>query len=131
MKQISKLILDTLESTAKEWVPRSHYPSSAGFKFSDGHVIGPDILSQFYKWTGVKPSNPPDSASIMKMRLGDGTHQVLAGILAKSGIKVLSETSFKNKVPGLEHDVSGRTDFLLALSQGELEVVEAKSSQDA
>lgn len=131
MNQLSNLILKTLESQNKDWVPKSHYPSSAGFKYADGAVVGPDILSQFLRWTGVKPSNPPDGPSIMKMRLGDATHKALADILAKAGINVLTETSFKRNVEGLVYPVSGRTDFLAEITAGELEVVEAKSSQDA
>lgn len=131
MKQISKLILDTLEKTQKDWQPRAHYPSSAGFRYSDGSVVGPDMLSSFYKWTGIKPSNPADGPGIMKMKLGNATHDTIAKILAESGTKVLAETSFKVAVPGLLHPVSGRSDFLTAIEPGELEVVEAKSSQDA
>jgi hypothetical protein len=131
MTNVSDLILDTLVKTSKDWQPRSHYPSSAGFVYSDGTVIGPDILSSFYKWTGVKPSNPADGPGILKMRLGDATHRALADALAKSGVRVLSETSFKVKPEGLEHEVSGRSDFLIELSGHDLEVVEAKSSQDS
>lgn len=129
--QLSNLILKTLETQNKDWAPKSHYPSSAGFKYSDGTVIGPDILSSFYKWTGVKPSNPSDGPSLMRMKLGDATHGVLGNILSKAGKNVLIETSFKKNVDGLLNPVSGRTDFLLELTPSELEVVEAKSSQDA
>lgn len=131
MKQLSSLILKTLESQNKDWVPKSHYPSSAGFKYSDGTVIGPDMLSQFYKWTGAKPSNPPDGPSIMRMKLGDGSHGVLGNVLQKAGINVLAETSFKKNIDGLSHPVSGRTDFLAEFTTSELEVIEAKSSQDS
>src|SRR5271169_4583959 len=113
LNEVRDLILKTLEETNKEWTPIRHYPSSAGFKYSDGRVIGPDILSQFFKWTGVKPSNPADGPGIMKMKLGNGAHDTLASVLQVAGVKVLTETPFRVKPAGLEHEVSGRSDFLI------------------
>lgn len=131
MNEVRDLILKTLVETNKEWTPTRHYPSSAGFKYSDGRIIGPDLLSQYLKWTGVKPSNPSDGEGLIKMKLGNGAHGVLAETLAQAGVKVLSETPFRVKPLGLDHEVSGRSDFLIELNNNELEVIEAKSSQDA
>lgn len=128
MSQLARLIYKTLEETNREFVPKAHYPSSAGFKYADGSVVGPDILSQYLKHTGVKPSNPPDGPAIMRMRLGDGTHTSIATTLAKANVKVMSEVAFKNAVPGLKLPVSGRVDNLIELD-GDLEVVEVKSTQ--
>lgn len=130
MKEITSLIYKTLENSNRDWVPKSHYPSSAGFKYKDGTVVGPDILSSFLKWTGVKPSNPPDGPAIMRMRLGDGTHEQIAKLLGNSGIKVMSEVAFKTAVPGLRHQVSGRVDGLLELRPSQLEVLEVKSANE-
>lgn len=130
MDNVTNLILTTLERSNKEWTPKSHYPSSASFKYKDGTVVGPDIASQFLKWRGVAPSNPPDGRGIMIMRLGEGTHDQLGKILLNSGLKVMTEVSFKIVVPTLKYQVSGRADELLEMVQGELECLEVKSSTD-
>lgn len=129
--KLSALILDTLVAQNKDWTPKAHYPSSASFQHPSGEVVGPDMLSQYLKWTGVKPTNPPDGPAILKMKLGNGTHETLAKILSHSGVKCMSETSFRVKVSGLQYEVSGRTDFLIEDSDGNLEVDEAKSSSDS
>lgn len=127
---LKEIILDTLVKTAKDWQPKSHYPSSASFKYPDGSTIGPDLLSQYLKWTGVRASNPPSGESIIKMRLGDATHGMLGNVLALADIKCVSESSFKAAIQGLVNPISGRTDFLVELAQ-ELEVIEAKSTTDS
>lgn len=129
MGSLTRLIYKTLEDTNREFVPQAHYPSSASFKYSDGTVIGPDILSQYLKHTGVKPSNPPDGPALLRMRMGDAAHVAIADALGKANVKACPESRFKMSVPGLRLPVSGRVDNLIELG-GELEVVEVKSSQD-
>lgn len=127
--KVSSLIYDTLEKDNNHWAPKAHYPSSASFKFSSGKLIGPDTLTSYLKWTGVKASNVSDGPGLLRMRLGDGTHNELAKILAKSGIKVLSEVGAKVKIDGLENLVSYRVDHLLEVEKI-IEVLEVKSSQE-
>lgn len=129
MGRLASLIYKTLEETNREFVPQAHYPSSASFKYADGTTIGPDILSQYLKHTGVRPSNPPDGPSLLRMRLGDGAHTTIADALGKANVKACPEAKFKNAVPGLRLPISGRVDNLIELD-GELEVIEVKSTGD-
>lgn len=123
---IKSIIYETLEKENKQFVPQNHNPSSASFKTSTGKIVGKDMLSMYYKWKGVAPSNPSPASSILKMRLGDGVHTVVAGILAKAGIKALAEVGGKFHVATLKRPISYRVDGLHELN-GELEVLEVKS----
>lgn len=129
MKNIKSLIYDTLEKDNKDWTPKGHYPSSASFKFDNGDLVGPDLLDGFLKWSGVKPSNPSEASDILRMRLGDGVHSVLAKIFQRCGLKVLNEVSGKVQIEGLKHPISYRTDQLLEVD-GKLIVLEVKSSTE-
>lgn len=129
MKRIKTLVYDTLEKDNKSYVPTAHYPSSASFKFSSGELVGPDMLDQYLKWTGVTPSNPSDSPSLLRMKLGDGVHGVLAKIFSKCGLKVLTETAGRVQIEGLKYPISYRTDQLIEMD-GELIVLEVKSSTE-
>lgn len=129
MKEITKLVYDTLEKNDGVRIPSAHYPSSASFKYSSGEVIGPDLLNEYLKWTGTTPSNPAGPKGILKMRLGDGTHIVLQKILEKCGVKVLSEVSIKANIPGLKYPISGRVDQLIEI-EGKLLALEIKSTTD-
>lgn len=131
MSSLIPLIHKTLEDTNKDFVPQAHYPSSAGFRYSDGSLVGPDILSQYLKFKGIRPSNPPDGPSLMRMKIGDGAHEAVAKVLAKAGIKSVSEVAFKCPIPGLRLPISGRVDSLAELKDGELEVIEVKSAQES
>jgi hypothetical protein len=127
--EITPLIYKTLENENKQWSPVNHNPSSAGFVYSDGRVVGPDLLSSYYKWMGIKPTNPSDGKSILRMKLGDGTHMVLAQILAKAGIKAKSEVKGALEIQGLKHKMSYRVDQLYEVDNL-LEVGEIKSTDD-
>lgn len=131
MPKLTSLIYDTLEKEEekKRWIPKAHYPSSASFKYSDGTLVGPDLLTSYLKWTGVPPSNPSNGASLLKMRMGDGAHKELATILGKANIKAVPETGAKVPVPGLTYPVSYRTDVLAEID-GKLKIIEVKSSQE-
>lgn len=126
---IKNIIYDTLEADNKQWTPVNHNPSSASFKYSDGHIIGKDLLTLYYKWTNVPPSNPIGPGSLLRMRLGDGTHMILSQILAKAGIKAMSEVAGKFQHPNLKRPISYRVDGLHEL-KGDLEVLEVKSTTD-
>src|SRR5258708_22612971 len=126
---IKNVIYDTLEKDSKQWTPANHNPSSASFKYKDGHIVGKDLLSMFYKWNGRVPSNPATPGAILRMRLGDGTHLILSQVLAKAGIKAMSEVSGKSAYPGLKKNISYRVDGLHELD-GNLEVLEIKSTTD-
>lgn len=127
--KLAKLIYETLEKNNKQWTPRNHYPSSASFKYADGTTIGPDILSQYLKWSGVVPSNPPNGKALLKMGLGNSAHNVIADILAKAGIKAKSEVKGESIIPGLKNKISYRVDGLQEFNE-KLEVLEVKSSTD-
>ena len=129
MGTVASLIYQTLEreDRARDRKPRGHYPSSAGFEYTSGRLIGPDILSQFHKWNGTPQSNPSDGMSLIKMRLGDGTHDQFAKVLAKAGVKALPEVPIKAVITGLKREMSGRCDELVEIN-GDLEVWEVKSS---
>jgi len=127
--KIAPLIYKTLEQDNKQWVPKNHNPSSASFKYSDGRVIGKDMLSLYLKWTGVPPSNPITAKALLNMRMGDATHEALAKILAKAGIKAKSEVKGEGFVPGLKNKISYRVDGLCELD-GNIEVLEVKSTTD-
>lgn len=126
---ISKLILSTLEKD-NDLPPRqrvSHYPSSASFKYSDGTLIGPDLLNQYLGWKGVPPSNLSDGTGLFKMRLGDGTHTEIAKILSRAGVKAISEVGGKVNIPGLLYPISYRVDGVLEFDSKTI-ILEVKSS---
>lgn len=127
MKKILGVVYDTLERNRKDWTPKAHYPSSASFKFSDGRLIGPDLLNEYLKWTGVTASNPSNGASLLKMELGNAAHKGLEKILQKSGMEVMSEVAGKLQLKDLKSPISYRVDHLIE-DENELAVLEVKST---
>ena len=127
--QIKNIIYDTLEKENKQYLPKNHNPSSASFMFANGKVIGKDLLSQYLRWNGIKPTNPPGPGALLRMKLGDGTHNILSQILSKAGIKSMSEVSGVSTIPELTHPIGYRVDDLHEID-GELEVLEIKSGTD-
>lgn len=126
---IKKVIYDTIERENKSYTPTRHNPSSASFKYASGKTIGKDLLELYLKWKGTKPSNPITPQALLRMSLGNGAHDEIAKILAKAGIKAMSEVAGKSSIPGLKSQVSYRVDGLHEL-EGDLEVLEVKSSTD-
>jgi hypothetical protein len=126
---IKDRIYTVLKDSNKQWIPQNHNPSSASFKYPDGRIVGKDLLSLYYKWKGVPPSNPFSVESLLKFRLGDGAHEVLAKILSKAGIKHISEVAGKAQLPGLQKTISYRVDGLMEID-GNVEVLEVKSTDE-
>lgn len=86
----------------------------------------------YYKWKSEKRSNPVDSSSILKMRMGDKIHDLVYDILKNAGYDIISEVGERQQIDGLKHKISYRLDNIISDSKsGELAIIEVKTSYGA
>lgn len=102
-----------------------HYPSSASCVVN-GEVQGSCLRQQFYQFTFLEPSNPPEAGALWKFAMGNVIHDLVAKWLKEAGHKMETEVAFKQNIPGLRLPVSGRIDNIIEI-KGKRIGIEVKS----
>jgi CRISPR/Cas system-associated exonuclease Cas4 (RecB family) len=96
----------------------SHYPSD----------MGTCKRQMWYKWKDIEKTNPIEAGALWKMEIGNGIHDLVHGFLKDSGMDIIAEVEFKEKIEGLEYPISGRVDNLFVDDEGKTCGIEVKTS---
>lgn len=80
-----------------------------------------------YNMLNTEPSNPFNSGTLWKFKLGDSTHELCHALLVKAGLDVIPEVAGLKDI-GLKLPLSYRVDNLFIDDDGEIAGAEVKSS---
>lgn len=82
-------------------------PQSEAKEYKENFTVAPSYLTKcrraiIYGKNGTKPSNPPDNASLFKMRMGDIIHDNIQELLKEKGLLESAEIHKNTHYNGLE-----------------------------
>jgi hypothetical protein len=107
-----------LVKSRKEYKRERHYPSD----------ISACVRQLFYKWKNEKPTNPIDATGYWKMGMGNKIHDLVNEFLDSEGMEIINEIANRKKLDFLKHEISYRIDNLFIDEDGELSIIEIKTT---